>query len=212
MKSPNLKFSLTALTILAAAFATAQIAQAHCDSLDGPVVNAARAALKEGNVALALIWVQPADETAITHAFAEALVVRQLSVEARELADRYFFETLVRIHRAGEGAPFTGLKPAGTDFGPSIPATDAALESGDVEPVLKMVSEKAGQGIREHFKKALAKKKLAADNVEAGRAYVAAYVVYTHYVKGIHDAAVGATHGHFPEAEGPTATAHLHEE
>jgi hypothetical protein len=212
MKSKHLNVSLTALALLAAAFATTQIAQAHCDSLDGPVVNAARAALTESNVNLVLIWVQPNDESTIKHAFEKTLAVRRLNAEARELADMYFIETLVRVHRAGEGAPYTGLKPAGTDFGPAIPASDKALATGDVKPVLKLLSEKAEHGVREHFQEILAKKKFDKNNVQAGREFVKAYVEYTHYVKGIHDATARATHGHFPETAATPAAAHPHNE
>jgi hypothetical protein len=91
---------------------------AHCDGLDGPVVKAAQRALETRNPALALIWVQEKDEREIQNAFDQALAVRELSPQAKALADRFFFETLVRVHRAGEGAPFTGLKPAGRDLGP----------------------------------------------------------------------------------------------
>ena len=212
MKSPNLKASLAALIMLSAAFAAPQAVQAHCDSLDGPVVNAGRAALTEGDVNLVLIWVQKDDEAQIKQAFEKTFAVRKLSAEARELADMYFFETLVRIHRAGEGAPYTGLKPAGTDFGPSIPASDKALASGDVEPVLKLLSEKAELGVREQFQEALAKQKFDKNNVEAGREFVKAYVKYTHYIKGIHDAAARATHGHFPDVAGTPVGAHPHKE
>jgi hypothetical protein len=212
MNNKNPTISLTALALLAAGFATTQIAQAHCDSLDGPVVNAARAALTESNVNLVLIWVQPDDESAIKHAFEKTLAVRRLNAEARELADMYFFETLVRVHRAGEGAPYTGLKPAGTDFGPSIPATDKALATGDVKPVLKLLSEKTEHGVRELFQETLAKKKFDKNNVQAGRGFVKAYVEYTHYVKGIHDATARATHGHFHETAATPAAAHPHKE
>ncbi len=208
MKSKNLKASLTALALLAAAFATTQIARAHCDSLDGPVVNAARAALTESNINLVLIWVQLDDNEVIKRAFEQTLVVRKLNPEARELADMYFFETLVRVHRAGEGAPYTGLKPTGTDFGPAIPASDEALATGDVKPVLKLLSEKTEHGVRKHFQEALAKKKFDKNNVQAGREFVKAYVEYTHYVKGIHDATARATHGHFPETAATPAATH----
>jgi hypothetical protein len=124
----------------------------------------------------------------------------------------YFFETLVRVHRAGEGVAYTGLKPSGTDFGPSIPATDKALASGDVEPVLMLLSEKTKDGVREHFQKTLTQKKFDKNNVQAGRDFVKAYVEYTHYVKGIHDAAAPAIHGHFPEATATAAAAHPHKE
>jgi hypothetical protein len=212
MKNTNIKVSLTALTMLVVAFATTPIALAHCDSLDGPVVNAARTALTESNVNLVLIWVQKGDETAIQQAFEKTLAVRRLNAEARELADMYFFETLVRIHRAGEGAPYTGLKPAGTDFGPSIPASDKALATGDVEPLLKLLFNKTEHGVREHFQKAWGKKTFDKNNVQAGREFVKVYVEYTHYVKGIHDATAGETHGHFPEADGTPAPTHPHQD
>ena len=87
----------------------------HCDGMDGPVVKAAQKALEIGNVNLVLIWVQKADETEIRNAFAQTMQVRKLSPEAKALADRYLFEALVRLHRVGEGAPYTGLKPAGKE-------------------------------------------------------------------------------------------------
>ncbi len=210
MYNKNLKVTFAALALLAAVFGTSQTAQAHCDSLDGPVVHAARAALSENNVNLVLIWVQPDDDDAITHAFERTLAVRKLNPEARELADMYFFETLVRIHRAGEGAPYTGLKPAGTDFGPSIPATDKALATADVEPVLELLSAKTERGVREHFKKTLAKKNFDKNNVQAGRGFVKAYVEYTHYVKSIHDSAASEAAGHFPETAASPPAAHPH--
>jgi hypothetical protein len=143
MKDTNLKVVLTSLTVLAAAvFLTPLTAQAHCDGLDGPVVKAAQKALADGNVNLVLNWVQKADEAEIKHAFKKTLAVRTLSAQARELADLYFFETLVRLHRAGEGAPFTGLKPAGRDLGPAIPAGDKALETGNLDPVLQLLPKK----------------------------------------------------------------------
>jgi hypothetical protein len=96
----------------------------HCDGLDGPVVTVARKALETGNVNLVLPWVRVEDEGEIRKAFDQARSVRKLGGEARKLADTHFFETLVRIHRAGEGAPFAGLKPAGRDLGPAVPAAD----------------------------------------------------------------------------------------
>ena len=94
-------------------------ALAHCDGMDGPVVRAAQKALEAGDVNLVLIWVQKKDEQTIKDAFQKTLEVRKLDPKARELADMYFFETLVRIHRAGEGESYTGIKPAGQDLGPA---------------------------------------------------------------------------------------------
>jgi hypothetical protein len=125
---------------------------AHCDGLDGPVVKAAQNALEMGNVNLVLIWVQKKDEGEIEKAFQRTLAVRKLNPQAKELADTYFFGTLVRIHRSGEGAPYTGLQPAGRDLGLAIPAADKALEDGEIEPLLNLLTEVMQTGVRERFK------------------------------------------------------------
>ncbi|HEX2310870.1 MAG TPA: DUF6448 family protein [Vicinamibacterales bacterium] len=102
----------------------------HCDSLDGPVVNAARTALEVGDVALVLPFVRADGEAEVRRVFDSVLPVREFGPEAREVADRLFFETVVRIHRAGEGAPYTGLKPAGLSVGPVIPLAERAVSTG----------------------------------------------------------------------------------
>jgi hypothetical protein len=107
----------------------------HCDSLDGPVVTAARQALESGDVELVLPFVPEAGEAEVRQAFADVLPVRDLGESAREVADRLFFETVVRVHRAGEGAPYTGLKAAGLDVGPAIPLAERAIAEGSSEPV-----------------------------------------------------------------------------
>ena len=128
------------LGVIALAIAPLPRTPAPCDGLDGPVVPAARKALETGNINL-LVSVQKPDEAEIKRAFDHAQAVRKLSAEARELADRFFFETIARAHCTGEGAPFTGLKPAGGDLGPAIPAADAALRDGNVDGVLKLLTE-----------------------------------------------------------------------
>jgi len=83
-------------------------AHAHCDTLDGPVVKDARIALESKDVTPVLKWIRLDKEGEIREAFQRTLTVRPLGPEARALADRFFFETLVRVHREGEGAPYTG--------------------------------------------------------------------------------------------------------
>ena len=172
---------------------------AHCDALDGPVVKAAQKALETGNPNLVLIWVRKQDEGEVKAAFQNTLAVRRLGPEAKELADRYFFETVVRIHRAGEGAPYTGLKSAGQDIGPAIAAADKALESGSVDELLRMLTETTQEGVRKHFKHATSLKNFNKDNIESGREYVREYVVFIHYVERLYEASKSSTHGHFPE-------------
>ena len=176
---------------------------AHCDGLDGPVVKAARQALDTGNVNLVLIWGQKNDEAAIKNAFQKAAIIRKLSPEAKEMADLYFFETLVRVHRAGEGAPYTGLKPAGRDLGPAIPAGDKALETGSVEPVVKLLSDAVQKSLREQFKVVMSKRNFGKDNVAAEREFIEAYVEYIQYVERIYEAAKEPAKGHFPESGAP---------
>jgi hypothetical protein len=176
---------------------------AHCDGLDGPVVKAAQRALETRNPALVLIWVQEQDEPEIRRAFEQTLVVRALSPQAKELADRFFFETLVRVHRAGEGAPFTGLKPAGRDLGPAIPAADEAVRVGSVEPVRQLLSAAIQERLRQQFGEVVATKTFASDDVAAGRAYVKAYVEFIHFVELLYDTTEKAPHGHFEESDAP---------
>lgn len=204
----NLKSHLITLALFFAATLIPTPARAHCDTLDGPVVKAGQKALDQGDVNLALIWVRKADEAELKQAFERTLTVRKLNAQAKELADRYFFETLVRIHRAGEGAPYSGLKPAGRDLGPAIPAGDEALKSGRIDPVVKLLVEEMERGLRRHLEETLSKQEFDKSDVDAGRAFVKAYVEYIHYVEGIHKAAANPAHGHFPEPDGNSAQGH----
>lgn len=174
---------------------------AHCDTMDGPVVKAAKKAIETGDVNLVLIWVQKKDEAEIKEAFAKTVAVRKLNPDSKQLADMYFFETLVRVHRAGEGAPYTGLKPAGTEPEPGIAAADKAIETGSGEALVKSLSETIHHGIHEHFMEVMAKKNFKPDDIEAGREYVKAYVIFIHYVERLYQSAEGPVEGHFHESE-----------
>lgn len=175
-------------------------AHAHCDTMDGPVVASARAAMEKGNVTPVLRWVSKEHEGEIREAFAKVLALRTKAPEAAEIADRWFFETLVRVHREGEGAPYTGLKPAGTDPGPGVREADRALETGNGDALVKALSEAVAEGVRHRLHRAVEAKKHAEESVEAGREFVEAYVQYVHYVEGIHVAAAGSAHGHAGES------------
>jgi hypothetical protein len=171
-------------------------------------VGDARTALNTGNVTPVLKWVRAEDSAAITTAFNQTLAVRKLSLEAKSLADNYFFETLVRIHRAGEGAPYTGLKLAGA-VNPIIAAADKAIADGKTESLVTEVTSAVTQGIHERLDRVIKARKHMNDSVEAGRAYVAAYVEYVHYIEALHQVATGAS-GH-EEKEAGTSAGHGHE-
>ena len=168
---------------------------AHCDTLDGPVVETARKALASGDVTSLLKWVPADDEQMIRTAFQKTLEVRKLGARARDLADMYFFETLVRIHRAGEGAPYTGLKPV-TAVDPAVALADKALENGSVDKLVNTLTDATAKGIRERFQRALEASKHADESVAAGREFVKAYVIFTHYVEGLHTMIKSATGHH----------------
>ena len=176
---------------------------AHCDTLDGPVVQMARVALEKGDVTPVLRWVRADDEEQIRNAFQKTLAVRTKGAEAKELADMYFFETLVRIHRAGEGAPYTGLKP-GEAVDPAVALADKALESGSVDKLVDVLTKAMASGIRDRFQHALETQKHADESVAAGREFVETYVIFTHYVEGLHAIVKGKTlHGEgAPEGHG----------
>jgi len=169
------------------------LAAAHCDTLDGPVVADARSALAMGEVTPVLKWVEAEAEPEIRELFSQTLAVRSLSAEAMALADRNFFENLVRIHRAGEGAPFSGLKSAGT-VAPVVAKADKALEQGSVDELTRAILRHTEEGIRARFKHALESRNHADENVENGREFVEAYVSYVHYVEGIAQIVHGAPH------------------
>jgi hypothetical protein len=189
MKTNSLNITLATVLAGAGLIMMPQAALSHCDTMDGPVVQAAKVALERNDVTPVLRWVKKDGEAEVKAAFAKTLTVRAKGVEARELADQFFFETLVRIHRAGEGEPFTGLKPAGTDPGPAVTQADKALETGSADKVIKLVTDAAAAGIRQRFAEAREKKTHADESVEAGREFVAAYVAYVHYVEGLHETA-----------------------
>ena len=190
---------VTILAAMALGLALAAPAVSHCDAMDGPVVTEAKQALADGDVTSVLKWVGANDEQEVRDVFDQALVVRQHGDEAREMADRLFFETLVRLHRAYEGASFTGLKPAGGEVSPAIARADAALDAGDVDELAHHIAHAVQQTIRERFDAAHQARQHKDESVEAGRRFVDRYVAFVHYVKHLHELVSGAHdvgHGH----------------
>ncbi len=177
------------LTVLLLAFtlAAAPRAAAHCDTLNGPVVSAARTALESGDVTPVLKWIKAEHEAEIREAFARALKVRSLGPDARQLADTYFFETLVRLHRQGEGVSYTGLKSA-DELDPGIAAADAALESGSIDGLAAASSRNIAHALRQRFARVQQARAHADDSVASGREYVEAYVSFIHFVERLHQA------------------------
>ena len=168
----------------------------HCDSLDGPVVNAARSALATGEVGLILPFVHSDGEDEVRDAFDLAQKARVLGSEAQEVADRWFFETAVRVHRSGEGAPFTGLKPAGLDVGPVIPVAERALDTGSASELTDVLCEAVRQQVEHRHTRAMELKRSATDGVDDARAYVDAMLGLQVWAHAVHRQIMAEPHQH----------------
>lgn len=194
-------------SILAASLAAPLPALAHCDTQDGPVLTAARKALDTGNVNLALVWVQPNEESRVRDAFERARQNRQSEGPDGKSTQAYF-ETLVRVHREGEGATFEGVKPAGIDIGPAVPAAERALESNDTQGLDALLHERMKQGIGAQHRNVIEKRNYDPNDVAKGRAYVGAYVNYMHYVEGIYQATTNMSPHAHDHGNGASDTGH----
>lgn len=194
------------LMVFAITLSLPLIASAHCDTMDGPTVADAKKAIETNNVNFVLKWVTPENEKEISQIFGLAMKVRKLSPEAKELADRYFFENLVRIHRAGEGASYTGLKPSGTPIDEKVSAADKSIEIGNLSPLEKISSQDKMPELNERFEKVMSLKNFDVNNVEAGREYIEAYVAFFHFAEGEEEGNVN----HTAEAGHDKATEDVH--
>lgn len=172
-----------------------QPASAHCDTPDGPVVTAGRRALATGNVNHALAWVHEAATGEVSAAFTQ--VVAALG-PARIAAERHFLETLVRLHRASEGAEFDGIKPAGTPQPPAVTAADLALVSGSLAPLAGLVDDERWPRLAALFDVALALRTHDVDDLASARQYVAAYVQLVHHAAGHEHGPEERAHEHVP--------------
>jgi len=176
--------------------------QAHCDTAEGPAVKDGRRALATGNINYALKWIPADGEAELRDIFDKALKVRTLGADAAELADRLFLETMVRIHRMGEGVGFTGIQPAGTRIDPVVTAADEAIAQGSDAVLLPMVPQERRAELDKRFHAALAIKDFDVDDVVAGRRYLAAYVSFFKFAEGDdhehhgHERLVHSAHDH----------------
>lgn len=172
------------LAATGALFLNPLTASAHCDTMDGPVIGDAQKALAEENFSYIAKWVLPEREEDIEGIFAQVMEVRDDSPEAQKLADQYLFENLVRIHREGEGAPYTGVKPEGTPMEEAIVAADRSIATGTLSPLEELVEPELMPQLEEAFEGVLAAKDFDTSNVDAGREYVMNYVTFTHLAEG----------------------------
>ena len=167
----------------------------HCDSMDGPVVRAAIRALEERDVDIVLPFVKAEGEEEVRRAFELVVAAREQGATAREVADRYLFDTVVRVHRAGEGAPFTGVKPAGLPVGPVIPVAERAIETGSAEELLEVLGDALRDEVKERIDRVLELKIHADGPVPEAREYVEAMLGLQVWAHAVHGAIRSVPHG-----------------
>lgn len=184
-KSKKFRSTLLVTALVGIFWMLPQQVSAHCDSYDGPVIKDALTALETKNVAPVLKWIEPQYEEEITGLFQKTLKYKNEDKEVYDLLEKHFLETLVRIHREGEGAPYTGLKPAGSTS-KIITMTDEALHEEKIDTLVNALNRHMETVVREKYEKVARLKKHKDSSPEAGREYVAAYVDYTHTVEALH--------------------------
>ena len=185
---------ISGLIIIGFALTSLQKVQAHCVTMNGPVITAANEALKTGNVNLILIWVKPGDEAEIKALFEKTLQLRKINTDVQQLADRNFFENLVRIHRSGEGCPCEGIKEF-REIEPHIAEIDKAIEQGKIDSILQQLNTLVNNKVNREFHVLISKKAYNKNDVKAGREYVESYVRFMHYVEGLYKTAQGENYG-----------------
>jgi hypothetical protein len=186
----SLRRLLLPFSILLMLIFSTNVSFAHCDTMDGPLIKDAMSAISKNNVNYVLKWVQPENEAEIKEAFFLAMKVRKLGADAQKLADKYFFETVVRFHREGEGVPFTGVKPSGTPIDEKIVAADKSIETGDLSPLKNLVPKEILPELEVRFNRAMSLKNFDVNNVAEGREYIEAYVQFFKFAEGEEEAHV----------------------
>lgn len=186
MKLRNIKkFGFITTFLIVGAFATNS--NAHCDTMDGPTVIDGQRAMKENNINYALKWIQPNAEKELKEAFNLSMKIKDLSPESKQIAEKYFFGELVRIHRQGEDAPYTGVKPAGTTIDKKVLAADKSIEIGNLTPLESLIEKDKKAELKKRFDKVMALKNFDTNNVDAGREYIEAYVKFFKFAEGEED-------------------------
>ena len=174
---------------------TAKQSYAHCERENGPVAVAAKEALKSEDFSKVAIWIGEEQEEELKNKFRQSLSVYHKGGDSKELATEYFMSNAVRLHRAAEGMPFTGLKPAQA-AAKDIQVAEKALKTGNLDPVMDMFSSKMEDEAQKWFQKALEAKKNKDESVKAGREWADKYVKYIIYLHKLYQKIeAGPPHG-----------------
>jgi hypothetical protein len=155
------------------------------DITNGSVMDAAKMALDTGNVNYVLIWVPEASENKLKNLFAKTVCERRDRKDVQDIAFDWYFETVNRLHRAGEGTLYTCMNLAGLDERSVVPKVKRVIETGEAEEIIGFIPKTQEHDFRHRFRHVMEKKNYDVNNVVDGRAYVAAFtdfIVYLHHI------------------------------
>lgn len=159
---------------------------AHCDSYDGPVIQDAYKALEMEKVNYVMKWIATEHEMEIKKLFDKTIRLKNGDAEVYSIVEKHFLETLVRYHRETEGAPYTGLKPAGSTA-EIVQMADNSIAKKEVKTLLKDLNNHIQAVISEKYEKVMELEKVKDNSTAEGRAYVEAYVDYTHTLEALEE-------------------------
>lgn len=152
------------------------------DITNGPVMGAAKMALDTGNVNYVLIWVPEASENQLKNLFEKTFCERRAGKDMQDIAINWYFETVKRLHRAGERRLYTCLKPDGPDESPVFPKVNRAIETGVADEIIGFIPKTQDHDFRYRFHHLIEKKNYDVNNVAAGRGYVAEFIDFILYL------------------------------
>ena len=155
----------------------------HCDRMDGLVVKSAEEALEMENINYVLPFIKEKYGDELKDAFERTLVVRELSGDAAELADYWFFETAVRLHLKGRGISYSGLTPAHINGEPIIIMADQAVKSENLNDLMNFILSSIREDVEARYDDVMSKKDYDINDIDDARDYADAMLNFFSYLQ-----------------------------
>ncbi len=155
----------------------------HCDRMDGLVVKSAEEALEMENINYVLPFIKEKYEDEMRDAFERTIQVRELSGDAAELADYWFFETSVRLHLKGRGIPYTGLKPSQISGEPVISMAEMAVKTENMNDLMNFILNSVKEDVWARFDDVIIKKDYDVNDLDDARDYADSLLNFYAYLQ-----------------------------
>jgi len=155
----------------------------HCDRMDGLVVKSAEEALEMENINYVLPFIKEKYGDELKDAFDRTCLVRELSGDAAELADYWFFETAVRLHLKGRGISYSGLKPAHINGEPIIIMADQAVKSENLNDLMNFILSSIREDVEARYDDVMSKKDYDINDIDDARDYADAMLNFFSYLQ-----------------------------